>query len=131
MTHIGSRTVALLMTLYGLYSIWIAWSDQESRHLVLSLSYVAWGLFALVGGVCLFLNKRWSRFIVYLLALGLIGSFIYGTTALVQQVFGPHDITLETAIILIPFLIPVLPGILSSVVCIASCFAIHYHFRQL
>ena len=122
MTRIGIWSVAILMAVYGLYSIWCAWSLPESCPIAWRLWYAVWGLIGIVGAVCLFLDRRWSRFFVYLIAVGIVGTYVYLTAVGIELGLWPYDSNLETAIAFVPV-------ILVCVVCIASCFVVHRHFR--
>ena len=122
MTSIGIRTVSLLMAVYGLYCVLIAWIEEDSLNVSWTLWYTVWGSFAFVGGIFLFLEKSWSQFVVYVVVSVNTGVLVYLTVVGVQNGPWPYDSLLSTVIAFAP-------GTIFILVCLASCYVVGVHFR--
>ena len=112
--QIQAWTVALLLSSYGLYGLWIAYSAQNWVP-------AAWGTLVLVGCVGLLLRKKWSQYVVYVFLLGVIVSWTIGVWK-VAATGWPYSDFLSSVISLTP-------GILLVLFCAACGLVVFRHFR--
>ena len=111
---IAAWTVALLLSSYGLYGLWIAYSVHN---------WVpgAWGTFALVGCVGLLLRKKWSQYVMYAFLLGIIVSWAIGVWQ-VAATGWPYSDPLSS-------IISLAPGILLVLFCAGCGLVVFRYFR--
>ncbi len=109
--------IGIIFTLYGLYSLWAGVSLNN-------LFYIAFGVFPLIGDIGLSLKKQWSKFIIYLVSIGISTTLIY--TVYYQYKIGAahYESFLKTFISLLPAGCIIL-------FCIGSSIAVHQKMRTL
>jgi hypothetical protein len=112
-TPVGILITVALLALCGVYGVWTAISEH-------SLIPAFIGVVAIVACVGIAMLKAWSRYLVYLLTVALVGTWAYSvyTAAIVGyfSLFSASQIVFSLA-----------PGIL---LIILSCFCTYVVFRQ-
>jgi hypothetical protein len=109
--------VGLVLGLYGIYSIFAALRSGLPYYAVA-------GAVALTGAVGLFVGWRWSRLLVYLLALAIAGSLLYPIWGAVRSGYFIGMPTLRVIVSLIP-------AALILFLCVCCSYVVFSHFRQL
>ncbi len=100
---------------WGLYDMWIAWNTTIWPAAM-------WEVLAFVGVAGLVKDRNWSKFIVCLSGLAIIGGWFDGVWRSTQAGVWPPDDHLSTAISLIP-------GVFLISVCLISCLIVYRHSR--
>ena len=107
--------VALVLAAYGASAAWVAVGARYWAPGVMAL-------LSLAGAAGLVLGKRWSRFLVYLLAALVVASWVYAVW-IVARAGWPYADVASTALAL-------LPGALLVVFCAGSSVIVARYFRR-
>jgi hypothetical protein len=107
--------VGLVLGGYGFYSLFLSYEFA-------SWPSAAWSCVAIIGGLGLIMNKKWSQYFVYLYAAAMIYSWSYSAYSVVQQGW-PYPDTKSTIISLIP-------GMFLLTLCAASSIAVFLYFKN-
>lgn len=108
--------VAMLVFAYGLEAVRLAITYDSYLNLLLSgVSFIA--------AISLLLNKFWSQYLIYFLALLISGFLIYATVVAIKNGSWPYDTLAETIISLIPAASYIAASIGCGVV-------VYRHFRE-
>jgi hypothetical protein len=114
---IGRITIILIgavFVIYGLYALLESRLNPNALGVVVALT-------SLVGGIGLMLNRRWSRFCIYVVSTTLIATWL-GYVAILAARAWPYATSLESVISLVP-------GFLMLFVAAASSYLVKNHFR--
>lgn len=118
-----SRGVLLLVAgvfiAYGVYAI------LQARNTPSAVLSVLFGLVSVLGGVGVALRRPWCRFCIYIVSIGLVGTWLYYTAVTLQYQGWPN----ETALLL-GWLISLFPGLCVVVIAAGSSYLVSRHFRR-
>ena len=109
------RFLAIVLTVYSSYSLWVA--QVYSRW-----GYAVFGVIGLVTAVGLWLKKPWSQYLAYVLGALFIGTWMFIVWQINVQGW-PYEDTMQSVISLVP-------GVLMIIVVLGSCFVVWRVFRR-
>ena len=110
-------TILLTMGFLALYGAYCLWMGYTSSY----WAYGVTGIIAFIGSVGLYLNKPWSRFVVYFFAAGIAIVWFYGAWVFFPYGNFSQRPILETAI-------SFLPGFLILTMCVGCSYSVSKHF---
>lgn len=112
--------ILLIAGMLGLYGIQLI-LFSINQHNALSLNYI-WAAVAFIAAAGLFLNKSWSKYLVYLFAVTMSSQWIYVVWAINRSGWRYDDNKSN--------IISLLPGILLLTVCICSSAYVYKYFKN-
>jgi hypothetical protein len=104
--------VCAVFVMYGVYALVQTRANPQLLGIVLALVSVT-------GGVGLMLNRRWSRYCIYVVSAAVIGTWFYYVALAAHS--WPYDTLLESVISL-------LAGLFVVLVAAASSYLVRKHF---
>jgi len=89
------KAIALLLALYGTYSLYAVFSGQGYLSII-------GAVLALAAAVGLWLHMHWSQYVVYVLSASFVAEWLWLVWRSIQQKSWPHGDALRSVIALFP-----------------------------
>ena len=83
------------------------------------------GLVSALGGVGLAMSRPWSRFCIYIVSFGVVGTWLYYSVVALQAQGWPNE-----TVLVIGWLISLFPGLCTVVIAAGSSYLVTRHFRR-
>jgi hypothetical protein len=112
-SRVTAISIGVLFVMYGLYALVQTRLNPQVLGITIALVSVA-------GGIGLMLNRRWSRYCIYVVSMGFIGTWLYYVAVLAMRAW-PYDTLLESVISLVP-------GLFMVFVAAGSSYVVRKHF---
>lgn len=108
--------LAIVLALgFGIYLLWGAYAYKQWWPILYSAPY-------LIGGIGLFLNKRWSQYFYYFLAVWGISGWIYGVWQAYDRGWPYADLQRS--------IISLVPGVVLITLYVGMVWVVYRHFRR-
>jgi len=109
--------ISAIIFIYSIYTAWVGSQNNDLRQCLFSG-------FWFIGGFGLVFKKKWSEFVLYLLAVLLVGNWLYSLWEVYKTDWPFRATSNETIITL-------LQGLFLIILCICACTVVHRELKRI